>query len=90
LLSFKIDVKGTPSIVFEPTGNLPIGRLNWEGRFNKCMRRNLNTIFADDGNPVWEAVFILGVPESVIALEAECAWEATFLKELEDYTALHC
>ncbi|HPD25005.1 MAG: hypothetical protein WHW07_08165 [Bacteroidales bacterium] len=50
----------------------------WEERHHDCMVRELNTIFADDGNPLPEMFFIAGCPETVIQLNLVCAWEATF------------
>jgi len=52
--------------------------MSWESRFDNCMGRELGDIFADDGNFVPEAGFIFGMPESMLWLEAECAWEASF------------
>jgi hypothetical protein len=50
----------------------------WEERHHDCMVKELNHIFADDGNPLPELFFILGQPKSAIELALICAWEATF------------
>jgi len=52
--------------------------MSWEDRFDNCMSRELNVIFADDGNPVPEAGFCAGMPHSMLWLEGSCAWEASF------------
>lgn len=52
----------------------------WEERHHHCMVRELNFIFADDGNPLPEAFFIAGCPATAIQLMTICAWEATFGK----------
>lgn len=58
--------------------NYVIYAQTWEQRFDSCMRRELGAVFKDDGNPVPEAGFILGLPGSLLWMEAGCAWEATF------------
>ncbi|MDY0144089.1 MAG: hypothetical protein RBR97_19585 [Bacteroidales bacterium] len=50
----------------------------WEERQHDCMVRELNEIFADDGNSLPEIFFIAGAPGTVIELQLICAYEATF------------
>lgn len=52
--------------------------MNWEDRFDGCIRSTLANTFADDGNPIPETIFIAGLPGSMLEVAAACAWEATF------------
>lgn len=50
----------------------------WEDRHHGCMVRELNLIFADDGNPLPEIFYLAGCPQTAISLMLVCAWEATY------------
>ncbi len=48
---------------------------DWDGRFDNCVRRQLNSVFANDGNPVPETLCVAGMPESWFGTVATCAWQ---------------
>jgi hypothetical protein len=39
----------------------------------------MTEVFADDGNPIPEIIFVANTPTFLLAIEAECAWFATFV-----------
>jgi hypothetical protein len=48
-----------------------------KANFQGCMRAQAHNIFGDD-NPVDDALFILGIPESFLGIAAYCVWESIF------------
>jgi len=43
---------------------------SWESEFVDCIRSSMTEVFADDGHPIPEIIFIANTPTSLLAIEA--------------------